>query len=73
MNPLLKGREVAFYLGDPEAKLFFAWHQFADAAHAGAEAAGAECVLVEPGNFESLIGRGEPRRDVVERGGDEPP
>ena len=59
-NPLLKEREVAFYLGDPEAKLFFAWHQFADAAHA-AEAAGAECVLVEPGNFESLIGRAEPR------------
>jgi long-chain acyl-CoA synthetase len=57
-DPLLKEREVAFYLGDPEAKLFFAWHQFADAAHAGAEAAGAECVLVEPGNFESLIGRG---------------
>jgi long-chain acyl-CoA synthetase len=71
MNPPLKEREVAFYLGDPEAKLFFAWHQFADAAHAGAEAAGAECVLVEPGNFESLIGRAEPRRDVVEHAGDD--
>lgn len=71
MNPLLKEREVAFYLGDPEAKLFFAWHQFADAAHAGADTAGAECVLVEPGNFESLIGRAEPRRDVVESASDD--
>jgi long-chain acyl-CoA synthetase len=71
MNPLLKEREVAFYLGDPEAKLLFAWHQFADAAHAGADTAGAECILVEPGNFESLIGRAEPRRDVVARAGDD--
>jgi long-chain acyl-CoA synthetase len=59
------------YLGDPEAKLLFAWHQFADAAHAGADTAGAECILVEPGNFESLIGRAEPRRGVVARAGDD--
>jgi long-chain acyl-CoA synthetase len=71
MNPLLKEREVAFYLGDPEAKLLFAWHQFADAAHAGADTTGAECILVEPGNFESLIGRADPRRDVVARAGDD--
>src|SRR3954462_8385185 len=31
MNPLLKDREVAFYLGDPGAKLLFAWHGFGDA------------------------------------------
>src|SRR3954452_24146585 len=29
MNPLLKGREVAFYLGDPEARFLCAWHGFA--------------------------------------------
>ena len=29
MNILLKEREVAFYLSDPEAKLVFAWHEFA--------------------------------------------
>ena len=32
MNPLLEEREVAFSLGDPEAKLFFAWHQPGGAA-----------------------------------------
>ena len=29
MNVLLKQREVAFYLGDPQARLVFAWHEFA--------------------------------------------
>jgi long-chain acyl-CoA synthetase len=67
MNPLLKDREVAFYLADSEAKLIFAWHQFADAAHGGAEEAGAESVLVEPGEFEALLGRCEPAADVAER------
>src|SRR5688572_29740802 len=32
MNVLLKGREVAFYLDDPEAKVLFAWHGFEEAA-----------------------------------------
>ena len=32
MNVLLKGREVAFYLEDPEAKILFAWHDFEEAA-----------------------------------------
>jgi long-chain acyl-CoA synthetase len=53
MNVLLKQREVEFYLRDSGAKVLFAWHEFADAAHAGAEQADAECVLVEPGAFES--------------------
>src|ERR671931_1775396 len=52
MNVLLKGREVEYYLSDPGAKLVFAWHDFAEQAEKGAEAAGAECVLVKPGEFE---------------------
>src|SRR4051812_25597904 len=60
MNVLLKEREVAFYLADSGAKVLLAWHEFADAAHAGAESAGAEVVLVEPVEFESLLGRCEP-------------
>jgi long-chain acyl-CoA synthetase len=67
MNVLLKEREVAFYLGDSGAKVLFAWHQFADAAHAGAEEAGAECVLVEPGEIEALLARCEPVSTVAER------
>jgi long-chain acyl-CoA synthetase len=67
MNPLLKEREVAFQLGDSRAHLVVAWHQFADAAQAGAEAAGGECLLVEPGQFEPLLGAAEPVREVAGR------
>src|SRR4051794_36237369 len=37
MNPLLKGREVAYYLNDPGAKILFAWHGFEEPATTGAE------------------------------------
>ena len=37
MNPLLKAREVAYYLGDSGAGLIFAWHAFADQARGGAD------------------------------------
>ena len=66
MNVLLKRREVAFYLGDSGAKLLFAWHGFAEDALAGAEQAGAECVLVAPGEFEQVVGAVEPRAEVAE-------
>jgi long-chain acyl-CoA synthetase len=67
MNPLLKEREVTFYLDDSDAQLLLAWHQFADAAHAGAEQTGVECVLVEPGEFETLLRRCQPAPMVSER------
>jgi long-chain acyl-CoA synthetase len=66
MNVLLKGREVAFYLGDPEAKLCFAWHDFAAEAEKGATEAGAELIVVKPGEFEALIAEAEPDREVAE-------
>ena len=69
MNPLLKEREVAFYLGDSDAKVLLAWHQFADPAHAGAELSNVECVLVEPSEFEGLLERCEPVPEVAEREG----
>src|SRR6059058_2238350 len=48
MNVLLKERETAFYLSDPGARAVIAWHEFAAAAQAGADAAGAECLVVAP-------------------------
>jgi long-chain acyl-CoA synthetase len=69
MNVLLKGREVAYYLGDSGARLVFAWHGFAEAARAGAEEAGSELVLVEPGRIEGEIAKHEPLDEVVARGG----
>jgi long-chain acyl-CoA synthetase len=71
MNVLLKGREVRFYLEDPEAKAVFAWHDFREAAEQGAAEAGAELILVTPGEFERLLAGAEPVRDVAERAGDD--
>jgi long-chain acyl-CoA synthetase len=71
MNVLLKQREVAFYLSDSGARLLFAWEGFAADATAGAEQAGAECVLVKPGEFEQLVGAAAPRAEVVERADDD--
>jgi long-chain acyl-CoA synthetase len=71
MNVLLKGREVAFYCSDPESKLLFAWHDFAEAAQAGADQAGTECILVKPGEFEELVGSAPPVTDVAERAEDD--
>jgi long-chain acyl-CoA synthetase len=71
MNVLLKGREVTYYLQDPGAKLVLAWHGFAEAAEEGAAQAGAECILVVPGEFEQLLGGHEPDPELVERSGDD--
>ena len=68
MNVLLKQREVAFYLGDSEAKLIFAWHELRRRRpQAGAGEAGAECIVVEPGVVRQLLGSVEPVEEVVER------
>ncbi|MEA2402336.1 MAG: long-chain acyl-CoA synthetase [Thermoleophilaceae bacterium] len=71
MNVLLKGREVAFYLQDPGAKLVFAWDGFAEAAEVGAEQAGAELILVKPGEFEKLLIAQEPDTAMADRSGDD--
>ena len=69
MNVLLKRREVAFYLGDPGAKLVFAWHEFADEAEAGAAEAGAEPIIVRPGEFEQLLAGAAPVREIADKVG----
>jgi long-chain acyl-CoA synthetase len=55
MNPLLKAREVAYYLGDSGAGLVFAWHAFADQARGGAEQAGADLIVVDGDGFPGLL------------------
>src|SRR4051812_14009317 len=71
MNVLLKGREVAFYLSDPGAKVLFAWHEFADSARQGGEEAGAEVIEVKPGEFEALLAEHEPDFTVEPRDDDD--
>ena len=66
MNVLLKRREVAYYLSDSGAKLLFAWEGFAEEAQAGAEQAGAECVIVTLAGFTELVGAASPIAEVVE-------
>jgi long-chain acyl-CoA synthetase len=71
MNPLLKRREVAFHLQDSGAELLVAWKGFAEAAEPGAEDAGAECIVVEQGEFEKLLGGADPVEDVADREDDD--
>jgi long-chain acyl-CoA synthetase len=71
MNVLLKGREVAFYLEDPGARLLLCWDGFLESAREGAEAAGAEVITVAPGEFEGVLGAAEPLRDLAPCAGDD--
>jgi long-chain acyl-CoA synthetase len=67
MNPLLKSREVAFYLGDSSARWIFAFTGFADEASKGAAETGAECLVVTPGEFEQTLAAVVPDTRVIER------
>ena len=67
MNPLLKAREVAYYLGDSGAGLMFAWHAFADQARGGAEHAGAQAIVVGGDSFPDLLASAAPDDQVADR------
>ena len=71
MNPLLKSREIAYYLADSEAKLIFAWHGVADEAQLGAKEAEAEVIVVDPVGFGGLVAATSAVPDVVDRDGDD--
>ena len=55
MNPLLKGREVAYYLGDSGARLLFAWRDFAGEAAKGAADAGAQVIQVDDVDLNGVL------------------
>jgi long-chain acyl-CoA synthetase len=67
MNPLLKKREVAYYLADSGAGLIFAWHAFADEALGGARQADADAVVVDPATFADLVASAAPDYRVADR------
>jgi long-chain acyl-CoA synthetase len=67
LNPRYGHSEVAYHVGDSEAKLLFGWHQFADAAERGAREHDVEAILVEPGKFEETLGDAEPDSRVADR------
>jgi long-chain acyl-CoA synthetase len=66
MNPLLKAREVAYYLGDSGAGLIFAWHAFANEARGGAEQAKAEPIVVDSVSFPDLLASVAPDYEVAD-------
>ncbi|UIJ34901.1 long-chain fatty acid--CoA ligase [Allobranchiibius sp. GilTou73] len=70
MNPLLKGREVKYYLEDSGASIVFAWKDMAAEAGKGASEVGIECVEVGT-DFAEVLGGYEPDEEVVDRADDD--
>jgi len=56
MNPLLKSREVAYYLGDSGARVVLAWHASAGEAAKGAADAGAQAVSIAAPDASDVLG-----------------
>jgi long-chain acyl-CoA synthetase len=67
MNPLLKAREIAYYLGDSGAPVIFAWHLTGPEVEIGAKEAGAEAILVDPATFPDILATAIPAPQVVDR------
>jgi len=55
MNPLLKSREVSYYLGDSGAKAVIAWHAAAGEAAKGAADVGAQMIAAETPDLSGLL------------------
>ncbi len=69
MNPLLKSREVGYYLGDSGAKAVVAWHAAAGEAAKGAADAGAEFVAAETPDLSGLLAGYAVMPEPSDRGG----
>ncbi len=67
MNPLLKSREVAYYLGDSGAKVLFAWYSAGAEAAKGAAATGTRLVPVDEPDMNSLLAGLFALHSMVER------
>ena len=66
MNPLLKAREVGYYLGDSGARLMFVGHSFVPEAQAGAKQADADVIVVDPGGFGGELASARRADEVIE-------
>jgi long-chain acyl-CoA synthetase len=63
MNPLLKAREVGYYLGDSGARVMFAWRDAAGEAAKGATDAGAQVIGVDDADLSAVLAAAEPTSD----------
>jgi long-chain acyl-CoA synthetase len=68
MNPLLKSREVAYYLSDSGARLLFAWRDFAGEAAKGAADVGAEVIQVDDADLSSALAGHSPAASSADPG-----
>src|SRR6201984_1933103 len=71
MNPLLKSREVSYYLSNSGAKALFGTPAFANEASAGADEVGAQCWIVDDAGLLDLIAGLPEQESPVERGADD--
>ncbi|NMI01770.1 long-chain-fatty-acid--CoA ligase [Pseudonocardia acidicola] len=72
MNPLLKTREVQYYLSDSGMSLVFGWDGAGDSVTEGAEAVGIDSVVVGAlGPSADQLGAAEPVTEPVERADDD--
>jgi long-chain acyl-CoA synthetase len=71
MNPLLKSREVGYYLSDSGAKIVLAWHTAAGEATKGAADAGAQAITVATPDLADLLAGHDPARAWSSRGDDD--
>ncbi|MEB3020024.1 long-chain-fatty-acid--CoA ligase [[Mycobacterium] crassicus] len=71
MSPLLKAREVEFYLSNTGAKAMFATPAFAPEASAGAGQADAQCWIVDDAGLAELLTGLPTSEAVVQRGDDD--
>lgn len=65
LDPLLKRREIAAYLGDCEARLVIAWHACAETVEAGTEATRTDYLFVVPDEFRRLLRGAPPEHDIA--------
>jgi long-chain acyl-CoA synthetase len=72
MNPLLKAREVGYYLRDAGARVILAWSSAAVEVEAAlAQAPGTTQVVVEPGSFAPVPAEQPRRAAVIDRVADD--
>jgi long-chain acyl-CoA synthetase len=67
MNPLLKSREVGYYLSDSGARVVLAWHAAAAEAAKGAADAGAQTITVDTADMAALLEEFAPAKGRSER------
>ena len=67
MNPLLKIREISFYLSDSGAKVLFVWSAVAEEAIKGADQTGARVIEVDEPDLATMLAGVDPVPRSAER------